>query len=66
MWFISIVYGTNITLFNHEIIDGIITVLWVIILMNSLNMLDNMDGITATTVLFTLLYNIFRNANWKW
>ena len=47
--------GTNITLFNHEIIDGIITVLWVIILMNSLNMLDNMDGITATTVLFALL-----------
>lgn len=47
--------GTSITLFHHIIIDGIITVLWVIILMNSLNMLDNMDGITATTVLFTLL-----------
>jgi UDP-GlcNAc:undecaprenyl-phosphate GlcNAc-1-phosphate transferase len=47
--------GTNITLFHHEILDGVITVLWVIILMNSLNMLDNMDGITATTVLFALL-----------
>ena len=47
--------GTNITLFHHEILDGIITVIWVIILMNSLNMLDNMDGITATTVLFALL-----------
>lgn len=47
--------GTSITLFNQEVIDGIITVVWVIILMNSLNMLDNMDGITATTVLFTLL-----------
>ena len=47
--------GTNITLFHHEIVDGILTVVWVIILMNSLNMLDNMDGITATTVLFALL-----------
>ena len=47
--------GTNITLFHQEIVDGILTVVWVIILMNSLNMLDNMDGITATTVLFALL-----------
>ena len=47
--------GTSIELFHNETIDGVITVIWVIILMNSLNMLDNMDGITATTVLFILL-----------
>ena len=47
--------GTSITFFNHEIADGILTVIWVIILMNSLNMLDNMDGITATTTFFALL-----------
>lgn len=47
--------GTTIDLFHNELIDSITTVLWVIILMNSLNMLDNMDGITATTVLFALL-----------
>ena len=47
--------GTSITFFNHEITDGILTVIWVIILMNSLNMLDNMDDITATTTLFALL-----------
>jgi UDP-GlcNAc:undecaprenyl-phosphate GlcNAc-1-phosphate transferase len=36
-------------------IDAIFTVLWVVVLMNSLNMLDNMDGITGTTVFFILL-----------
>ena len=47
--------GTQIHLFNSQIPDIIITVLWTVILMNSLNMLDNMDGITGTTVLFILL-----------
>ena len=47
--------GTSIDLFHNEMADSVTTVVWVIILMNSLNMLDNMDGITATTVLFSLL-----------
>ncbi len=47
--------GTTIDLFHNVIADSITTIVWVIILMNSLNMLDNMDGITATTVLFALL-----------
>ncbi len=46
---------TEIELFHNHWIDGVITVVWVVIVMNSLNMLDNMDGITATTVLFILL-----------
>jgi len=51
--------GTTITLFHVEILDQAITVIWVIALMNSLNMLDNMDGITATTTLFALLECLF-------
>ena len=47
--------NTYIDLFHVLWIDQICTILWVIILMNSLNMLDNLDGITATTVFFTLL-----------
>ena len=47
--------GTSIDLFHHVVLDGITTIVWVVVLMNSLNMLDNMDGITATTVLFALL-----------
>lgn len=46
---------TQIDLFHIALYDQFCTILWVIILMNSLNMLDNMDGITATTVFFTLL-----------
>lgn len=47
--------NTSIDLFHVPWIDSILTILWVVVLMNSLNMLDNMDGITATTVFFTLL-----------
>ncbi|MBU3658547.1 MAG: undecaprenyl/decaprenyl-phosphate alpha-N-acetylglucosaminyl 1-phosphate transferase [Flavobacteriales bacterium] len=50
---------TKIDLFHIEILDQAFTILWVIILMNSLNMLDNMDGITATTTLFALMACLF-------
>ncbi len=46
---------TIIDLFHITWLDNILTVIWVVVLMNSLNMLDNMDGITATTVMFALL-----------
>ena len=52
---ILIMTETSIDLTHVLWLDEILTVLWVIILMNSLNMLDNMDGITATTVLFALM-----------
>lgn len=42
-------------------INATITVLWVILIMNSLNMLDNMDGITATVVLFILISCLISN-----
>jgi UDP-GlcNAc:undecaprenyl-phosphate GlcNAc-1-phosphate transferase len=45
----------KIDLFHIPLVDSVFTVVWVITLMNSLNMLDNMDGITATTVFFALL-----------
>lgn len=47
--------GTTIDLFHQSYIDAFLTVIWVVALMNSLNMLDNMDGITATTSVFILL-----------
>ncbi len=46
--------GSTIDLFHHEYLDGVFTVIWVVVIMNSLNMLDNMDGITGTTVFFIL------------
>lgn len=47
--------GTYINIFDSYAMNVILTVVWVIILMNSLNMLDNMDGITGTTVFFILI-----------
>ena len=51
--------GSVIELFHQETVDLIITVVWIVIVMNSLNMLDNMDGITATVALFILLACMF-------
>jgi len=52
---ILVLTGTVVDLFHSFYIDSFLTVLWVIIIMNSLNMLDNMDGITATVTLMILL-----------
>jgi UDP-GlcNAc:undecaprenyl-phosphate GlcNAc-1-phosphate transferase len=49
------VTGTTISFTDIALLDGIITVIWVVALMNSLNMLDNMDGITSTVSVFVLI-----------
>ena len=51
--------GTIIDLTHVFYIDAALTIVWVIAVMNSLNMLDNMDGITGTTVVFILLSCLF-------
>ena len=59
-----ILVATNVSLhvFHNFIFDGLLTVIWVVGIMNSLNMLDNMDGITGTTVFFILLACFISNA----
>jgi UDP-GlcNAc:undecaprenyl-phosphate/decaprenyl-phosphate GlcNAc-1-phosphate transferase len=47
--------GTCIELFHLPILDVCLTVLFVIAVMNSLNMLDNMDGITGTVSLSIII-----------
>jgi UDP-GlcNAc:undecaprenyl-phosphate/decaprenyl-phosphate GlcNAc-1-phosphate transferase len=51
---IFVVSGSAIDLFHQSILDGMVTILLVVILMNSLNMLDNMDGISGTVTFFVL------------
>lgn len=51
--------NSSIELFDNDILNGILTILWVVVVMNSLNMLDNMDGITGTTVFFILITCLF-------
>ncbi len=46
--------GTIIEVFDNEIYNHILTVFWVVGIMNALNLLDNMDGI-ATIVAFFII-----------
>lgn len=53
--------GLILVLFHHttpfssnEIWNGILTILWTIFLMNSINMLDNMDGLTSLITVIIL------------
>ena len=53
--FILIFTGLYIHATGNHAVDYFITILWVVGLMNSINMLDNMDGITTTTSIVILL-----------
>jgi UDP-GlcNAc:undecaprenyl-phosphate GlcNAc-1-phosphate transferase len=43
--------GTYINVFDNMMLNYLLTIFWVVGIMNSINMLDNMDGITATVSL---------------
>jgi len=61
---ILIYSGTVIHLFDNIILNYAITLLWVVGLMNSINMLDNMDGITTivcTIIVFTVFFLMLNN-----
>jgi UDP-GlcNAc:undecaprenyl-phosphate GlcNAc-1-phosphate transferase len=50
-----IAFGIYIQLFEYAILNYLVTVFWVVGIMNSINMLDNMDGITGSVTLGILL-----------
>lgn len=50
--FILVSLGVKINLFSNEAINNLFTVLWVVGIMNSINMLDNMDAITTSVSIF--------------
>ncbi|MBK9283886.1 MAG: undecaprenyl/decaprenyl-phosphate alpha-N-acetylglucosaminyl 1-phosphate transferase [Sphingobacteriaceae bacterium] len=60
--FVLIATGHSIGIFQNDFLNYILTVLWVVGFMNSINMLDNMDGISTIVsiciCLFTILLNI--------
>lgn len=47
---------THISIFGNTLLNNIMTIFWVVGVMNSINMLDNMDAIT-TVVSITILLN---------
>ena len=47
--------GTRVEVFGIAWLDLILTVLWFMVLINGINLLDNTDGLAATTVLVSAL-----------
>ncbi len=56
---ILIATGSYIHVFGNEWVNYLLTVFWVVGLMNSINMLDNMDGITTVTSMGILSCGLF-------
>lgn len=54
-----ILTGTLLQVTHNYYMDALLTIVWVVVVMNSLNMLDNMDGITGTTVVYILITFLF-------
>lgn len=53
---ILILTGTRIECFENELLNYTLTILWVIGMMNSINMLDNMDAITTIVSIGILIF----------
>jgi UDP-GlcNAc:undecaprenyl-phosphate GlcNAc-1-phosphate transferase len=49
---ILIFSGTYISIFQNDFLNYILTILWVVGIMNSINMLDNMDAISSVVAVF--------------
>jgi len=52
---VLIATGTFISIFPYDALNYAFTIFWVVAVMNSINMLDNMDAITTTVSIFIVL-----------
>jgi UDP-GlcNAc:undecaprenyl-phosphate GlcNAc-1-phosphate transferase len=43
--------GTRITVSGNTVVDGVILVIWFLVLINGVNLLDNTDGLAGSTIL---------------
>jgi len=57
---ILIATGNYIKMFSSDFLNYSITLFWVVGIMNSINMLDNMDAIATIVALFILLLSLLR------
>jgi UDP-GlcNAc:undecaprenyl-phosphate/decaprenyl-phosphate GlcNAc-1-phosphate transferase len=53
---VLVISGMYIHLFKYEILNYVLTIFWVVALMNSINMLDNMDGIATLVAIPILIF----------
>lgn len=59
--FIIIFSGHSVVIFQNEFINYLVTIFWVVGIMNSLNMLDNMDGITTIISIVICMFVVALN-----
>ena len=59
--FIIIFSGHSVSVFQNEFINYLITIFWVVGMMNSVNMLDNMDGITTIIAIVICMFIVSLN-----
>lgn len=59
---ILIGFDLGINLFDFWPVDHFLTIFWVVGIMNSINLLDNMDGVTGTISLTIVLVTVLRIA----
>lgn len=55
--------GHSIGIFENQFLNYFLTVLWVVGLMNSINMLDNMDGITCIVSIIVCFFMVLINVS---
>ncbi len=56
---VLVLTGTYVHIFKYEILNYIFSIFWVVALMNSINMLDNMDGISTLVSIPILIFALF-------
>lgn len=60
---IVIFSGHSISIFQNQFVNYLITIFWVVGLMNSINMLDNMDGITSIVSILACFFMVAINVS---
>ncbi len=55
--------GHSICMFENQFLNYLLTVIWVVGLMNSINMLDNMDGITCIVSILICFFMVTVNVS---
>jgi len=58
---IIIFSGHSMTIFQNQFFNYLLTLVWVVGMMNSINMLDNMDGISAIVSMLACSFMVFVN-----
>lgn len=60
---IVIFSGHSITIFENHFLNHVLTIIWVVGLMNSINMLDNMDGISSIVSILACFFMVAVNVS---